>query len=480
MEQKMLNDWFAKQPKWLQKAVLLLHTKSELTDDDVLELARTCYSEAANTLEIIDQSFDFSHISQTNTTSLRLTSIRNIQGINALSSNITLSFQGDNNLTLVYGPNGSGKSSYVRLLKHICQSREAGTLYNNIFEQNSTEQKAVIYFVQDNEDYYHDWQPENQYDLFNFINIFDSSIAKHFIVKENEVSYESPILNFFSSLISICSKVTNILQSNLEKNQTKKIVCPVDFYQTPEFNWINSINYQSKLNDFDLFCSFDVTHEQEIQKLEQELAVQDPLVFVKQLTTQKQYIEQIIQCSNRLLTQLSDHNYQAILTAKQTVSITRLAAKEAADKVFSNQELDGIGTDTWKELWEAARKYSTSFAYKNTNFPNTENDALCVLCLQKLSPDAQQRFASFEDYVKGSLHQKADKAYRQYLELYNRIEKIPSRKEIETLLDAANYTDNIIINKMFNFFDILNERKIQLNDINFLYKPDYSLTEPSW
>ena len=54
-----------------------------------------------------------------------LKNIRDVQHINILAPNQSLTFRGDG-LTVVYGDNGSGKSGYARILKKVCRARIAG------------------------------------------------------------------------------------------------------------------------------------------------------------------------------------------------------------------------------------------------------------------------------------------------------------------------------------------------------------------
>jgi hypothetical protein len=76
-------------------------------------------------------------------TPLRLCSIGNLNGINALAPRKPLNL-GPDNLVVIYGGNGSGKSSYVRLLKHVCGARNLGKLHPNVYSVDETPQTAVI------------------------------------------------------------------------------------------------------------------------------------------------------------------------------------------------------------------------------------------------------------------------------------------------------------------------------------------------
>ena len=77
-----------------------------------------------------------------------------------------------------------------------------------------------------------------------------------------------------------------------------------------------------------------------------------------------------------------------IITAQET-------AKVVADKLFEQSPLSGVGSETWKQLWKYAKAYSEHEAYKKQSFPVVSDDALCVLCHQKLDDDAKKKIYIF-------------------------------------------------------------------------------------
>ena len=188
-----LNKWFSERPQWLQIAATRLLQQSELTDKDIFELAALCQQEADGTLPKTTYSFPASAFSQGDAGTLRLCSIGDVEGVNALSPKKPLVF-GKGNITIVYGSNGSGKSGYVRLLKHACGAREPGTLHRNVYKPGSAAQKACISFEQDGTLKSHTWSGQGVCDDLNSVDIFDTSFGKVFVSSEDEVSYEPPVL----------------------------------------------------------------------------------------------------------------------------------------------------------------------------------------------------------------------------------------------------------------------------------------------
>lgn len=139
---KELKEWISGRPAWMQEAANRIFKTGSLTETDLDELTSLCLSgtttansgddaeptSAPATVEKADSTADEEY-------SLRLSQIKDINGVNALAPKKPLEF-GPNNLTVIYGGNGTGKSSYVRLLKHACGAREPGELHGNVFSDD--------------------------------------------------------------------------------------------------------------------------------------------------------------------------------------------------------------------------------------------------------------------------------------------------------------------------------------------------------
>ena len=140
-----LPQWFSMRPKWLQFAAKHLLEKGGFSTEDISEFASLCLREAEGKLVDTDYSFSATTFSPNVTTDLRLYSISDVRGVNALAPTKPLEF-GQGNISAVYGYNGSGKSGYVRLLKHVCGSRHHGILHPNVYTNSPNEQNATMKF----------------------------------------------------------------------------------------------------------------------------------------------------------------------------------------------------------------------------------------------------------------------------------------------------------------------------------------------
>jgi hypothetical protein len=138
-----LNTWFAARPNWLQAAASLLLAKGRVADEDIDALFEKCLREGESRNIPAAAIVPAVVFQLESAPGLRLCSIGNVKGINALAPRNPLDF-GPDNMTVVYGGNGSGKSGYVRILKHACGARNPGTLHPNVFMADGSPQAADI------------------------------------------------------------------------------------------------------------------------------------------------------------------------------------------------------------------------------------------------------------------------------------------------------------------------------------------------
>ena len=474
-----LTQWFSTRPQWLQIAATRLLQQPELTDKDVSEFATLCQQEAEGKLPKTTCSFPATAFSPGAAGSLRLCSISDVEGVNALAPKKPLEF-GKGNITIVYGNNGSGKSGYVRLLKHVCGARERGTLHRNVYKPGAAAQKACISFELDGVPKSHTWSGQGICDDLNSVDIFDTSFGKVFVSSEDEVSYEPPVLSFFSSLILACEKVASALDTEANRHQSKKPNIPADKKATPEGIWYEAISAKTSTQDIDKHCAVGSADETEMQTLQQRLAEQAPAEKAKQLRKQKQHIDTLVQDAKKYLEQLSDENYRRIIVAKKKWILKKTAADTAAQKVFSGSELEGIGSDVWKELWEAARNYSVSAAYKETEYPNVSDGSRCVLCHQILTQEAKERLISFENFVKGEMQKAATDAAKEYETANQTIEALPTSETLKTRIDAAGIPQDEVASQVTDFFAQLQARKDLLPGIDSEDAIPDPLLSPKW
>lgn len=136
----------------------------------------------------------------------------------------------------------------------------------------------------------------------------------------------------------------------------------------------------------------------------------------------------------------SDPQLDGYRALKQKAVNARTAAGTRAADLFSDEPLPGVGGETWRRLWLAAREYSITDAYVGREFPvvstsdATEN---CVLCQQPLNAEASDRIRRFQAFVSGSLAEVADQAETAVTEAITSLPQVEifASRDWETRLD---------------------------------------------
>ena len=126
----------------------------------------------------------------------------------------------------------------------------------------------------------------------------------------------------------------------------------------------------------------------------------DPRTMASKLESQNTRLNRYKKQAQNLYNTVSDETLQDIQRKRTEYLRKKKTARVAAETLFKEIALPNIGSDTWRDLWEAARIYSEKEAYPEQEFPNTEEGARCVLCHQELSSSAAKRLESFETFVK--------------------------------------------------------------------------------
>lgn len=461
------TEWLTQRPKWLQVAAKRLLESGDLNDAAISDLVILCQQEANNEFPDIDCSIPAGAFDAHDSEEIRLSSISEVAGVNKLAPRTPLDF-GKSNVAVVYGHNGSGKSGYVRLLKHVCGARDCirGQLHNNVFSPEDTAQKAKVSFLKSSTPAEHEWAGSGVCDDLCSVDIFDTSFGRVFMGSEDEVSYEPPVLSFFSRLIDVCEKVAAKLDAEAGTLKSKMPSIPNALLGSTGAAWVEKLSAKTATDDVESHCSFSPENEKEIEDLQKRISVTSPADKAKQFRTKKSHADGIVKDVQTYLSQLSDENCKRIIVAKKKSILKKSTAEAAAKDVFSGAKLEGVGSDIWKELWSAARKYSDEVAYTGQEFPHVQDNSVCVLCHQPLSEEAKQRFTSFESYIKGETQKQATEAAREAKQAIDALPDIPSPEALKTKIDAAGIEDQDIVKALNDTVTALQDRKSKVPSLD--------------
>lgn len=461
-----LEQWFQERPKWVQEAAYRLINTGNLTEKDYLDLLSICLKEA------VGETVTYSRVEssvfnvQESSVHLRLESVSDVKGINALCPTKPLEFT-KSQLCIVYGRNGSGKSGYVRLLKNACGTRYSGELLQNIFDSSDQPQSANLIFTTDGQTKSMKWSGNSLKELFG-IDIYDTEGGLIYVNEENEITFEPWLLQFFTQLTRLCENLKQRINLQIASLPSHKPTFPSEFATTNASKWYNDITSSYTQGDIDIWTRWEPKDEAELIDTKKRLSEVNPLAKARTIRHQRNILNQLISHLDFSYKGLTDEVCSDYLMAKSDANIKRNAADQDAKLVFQKAPIKGIGSESWKLLWDAARKFSEGIAYPSEKFPNIGDDAVCVLCQRELTNESRDRFTSFESFVKNELQSQVTKAEQILQTKITRLPNIITLEEVNLRLDGIGITDEDTRKRVIAFNENLLICKQKLIEANFI------------
>lgn len=411
-------QWASKLSPWRQDALRRLAQTANLTDNDRDELLAAIQEQVGFTVQHKPPALSpltkahFSGV--TGGTPLRLKAIQKVENVNRLVPSASLSFIPDG-LTIIYGRNGSGKSGFVRIFRTACRTRVDDPaklkVLANVYGTTPGPQKAEIIIDQGKGDVPIEWTAgAPAKDELLQVAVFDSSAAQLYVDAGNRIQFLPFGLALPHKLNELCLALKGILEGQRKLVTDQLALAVVTFEKTRTTKaqtFYSTLAAKTSDDNIRAATKFDDSDEARLAELNKLLSasgtsatdIRALAVWIRTLDTE---IEAVVE-------KLNDTKLDQYSTLRQAASGTRSAADLDAKALFSSEPLQGVGGETWRRLWLAARDFSISDAYPEQDFPVTSEGAKCVLCLQDLSPGASERLLRFQTYISGSLAKAAEK-----------------------------------------------------------------------
>ena len=394
--------WSSSRPVWQRDALRRLVQNGELTDEDIDELTELCKDAA-----LPNAPLQAVHIGsrRSGAPTVSLKSIRNACNVNALAEKQSLGFI-PKGVTIVYGDNGAGKSGYVRILKNACRARTVRgkdeTILPNIYDSAPGPQSADFEYLAGERVQKACWAPgQANAELLSEVSVFDSRTANVHVEEMNDLAYTPYPLKLLERLVSACEDVKLRIDKeviDIKGRTPQSLSSPTCAPETTVGKVINGLSGKTKSETVANLAALSDLENARLTELASDFA-HDPEVTARRLRAQKRRLEVLRSSLDNVDEAVSELN-AANLTKLAADLDTKSEAARLATQEFSGEEpLAGVGSDSWRHLWEAAREYSTAQAYPDRDFPNADDDAHCVLCHQELGDVAASRLQRFEGFV---------------------------------------------------------------------------------
>lgn len=411
-------EWINTRPLWIQDAARRLYlAASHLSEHDYAEL----YSLFCNENGLLDSSGVVPHPIDPNLIpdqnvghTLTLKALHDLKHVNAIDCNQVLTF--GKGLTVVFGVNGSGKSGYARVFKRACFSRDQGEVIlpnvNRLEEENTVPEatfdvevdgvpKSLVWKQTD------DGHPKE----LSMISVFDTKSARVVLQKEQECHYVPYGLDIVQSL---GAEVLPHIKKMAEVDLSRQEVSTESFKELLGDHPVGSCLALATAMDFDELERLSNLNEKEVARgIELRRLLEEVNLDAKAKESKlaamriKAYVEKV----DRAETVFSAKKIERLVSLAK---IYGTAISEEKDSARIIQE-EGVtlcetGGGVWKQLFEAARRYSVECAYAGEGFPNVKPGAKCVLCQQVLDGQAQARMKKFNEYITSEFSEKVKKA----------------------------------------------------------------------
>ncbi|NLY14502.1 MAG: AAA family ATPase [Gammaproteobacteria bacterium] len=410
-------DWSQNLPDWQSDAVARLLAKQTLTiedQEDLYSLLKLAHGiPDAKGRKPTRLTADQIPAPIKSSTHVELLAIKNMRFVNAIAENQHLPF-GSTGLTVIYGDNGSGKSGYSRVFKRACRARDQiEAIYPNAALPTGKIGKAVAVFEinidgEPQEVHWIDGQAAPE--ALSSFAIFDSRCARAYLDKEDDFSYVPYGLDVFEGLAKLCKQIKSMIDTESAQSVPDLSVFTPLHGETAVGKLISGMTARTTEDQINALATLSQEEITQHAALDKSLKENNPKEKAAQLRLQARRVLTIVGNANQksaLVDQVVVAKFRRLADSYRTAqSAAALAAKKfEEDESF----LPGTGGEAWRELFDAARKFTVE-SHPDKTFPNLGVGTSCPLCQEPLAEGASrlQRFEAFiqEDAEKTSLQRR--------------------------------------------------------------------------
>ncbi|SFD94997.1 AAA domain-containing protein, putative AbiEii toxin, Type IV TA system [Bacillus sp. OV194] len=442
--QERIWEWSSNLPGWQCDLIRRLYAKSDLNDNELAQvLDNLLFEFGVTAIEAKIHPLEKIHIpNKQSNNSVKIKALNNFQNIAAIEPQYGIEFSTDG-LSIIYGDNSAGKSSYAKVLKQACRAVDNRTkVHPNIYKLNEIASTADIHLKMQSGDtvVIHRTVNTAPEQYLSSISIFDTECAKIYAESENEVVFIPEELKIFDQLAVY---QTRLKQQLIKKKETFEQTFPTfpEFIEETNIKlFIQSLSFKTKEKDIVYQCTFnkeDQLRQIQIEKDLKILLTDDPKKILMELERNRSDVSSLMQNLHKIASELTIEKIHQFIDTHHRYLDAKDTLNFLTTKTFEEQPLIGVGSNPWRNLWEAARTFQQT-AYPGYSFPHVEKGSRCLLCQQDIEEEGKQRLVQFEEFIKDTISQdtsRLDLSRRAYLSL---LKSLPTdnveRSSIQTYL----------------------------------------------
>ena len=390
-------SWSIGRPTWQCDALRRIITKENLDEADKMELESLCRQTpgavGVNGTPLVAIPLAEEHLpaGPNAQASVSIDYLDNLTGVNRLPTGQKIVFGPTPGLTIIYGDNGTGKSGYVRVIKKACRTRGAPPVIQpDAYLPTSPKPSCKIGIKSASGSREIEWKDGTPADeaLANIF-VFDTAAASHYLAADGPASFTPYGLDVLPKLTKICDSIADKIRQDIANVEREITAGKLSLEKHPNTNVGNAlVKVDANTSPANLLLLGGVS-EAESKRLAELRSIlgSNPKLKAQETRAAKQRIECFKTHIDERSTLLAPERVKELKECFENAVATEQAAKTFAETSFSSGVLVGTGSDLWRAMWDAAKTFSTDSAYPNVPFPQTENEARCVLCQRPFNGD---------------------------------------------------------------------------------------------
>ena len=421
MKENVLNEileWSSSLPAWQRDALRRLFTSGKVGEPGLQELLDLCKSAHGLHEVVAPLPLTIEHIAIGNAVSapVSISSVTHHRGVNALSSEQTLSF--GPHLTVVYGENAAGKSGYTRILKKACRSRAAEEILGNVLtESKPLKGMATIKLLVGGAERTVSWSPDaSPTQELAAVSVFDSQCAPVYLHDKTDVAFRPFSLDVFDKLSAVCAEIKKRLDTEQRALSNSLPSMPTIDAKTKAGALVASLTSLTKPDDVAALATLSVDEQARMELLsvkQRDFLSLDPRKRAGELDAMARRIDAVTTHIDFVASTLSAQAIANLGASRKKREVASNALAQLRATVLTIDLLPKTGEAAWRRMWDAAAAFANN-SFPGKGFPWVSGDDNCVLCQQPLSASAVTRFARFKELVESKAQNELSTAERDY------------------------------------------------------------------
>ena len=289
-------------------------------------------------------------------------------------------------------------------MKTAVAARQREDILGNVFEAGTSALRSAVIDYQvggAGPDQQWKWPGEANPQLKQ-VHFYDEASGNAYLSAESQITYRPSALMLLDQLIAVCDAVRAVLEQRLRSLDAGKQPMPVVPRGAPSAGFVAGLNATTTGADIETACAAPADASGNLGRLlseEARLKASDPAGERERLIAHAGSVEAVATYCDQLAALLTADAIAELAKLHSSAAELRAAATVASSRNFDAEPVAGVGSATWRALWDAARAFSEHEAYHGQAFPVTGDGARCALCHQELTADAGDRLRRFYAFM---------------------------------------------------------------------------------